>query len=160
MQRLATQSVPIGLSSRPFAFVASAAEFQKATTDFDGEFILWADTENVLTRSAPAGQLITRTVALSTAFTIVKKSKGDNDYAARDLVIDECESLAWQFLLKIHELTEAGNACPPEIYMLDETSISVDRDGPYYNEHYGATAQLTLHIFNGIPEPDRDLWAS
>lgn len=160
MQKLATKSVQIGLNSRPFAFVASAAEFQKSTDLFDGDFILWADTENIFTRAAVVGPLMQLKPALTTAFTIIKQTRGDNDYAAHDEILDECEALAWQFLHKMQEDSEPGNACPPEIAMLDEDSIVINRDGPYLNEHYGVTVLLTIHFHNGIPAPDRNYWAS
>lgn len=160
MRELATNSVPVGLASRPFAFAASASEFQQLTDSFDGGFILWADTENVLTRTFVVGPLMAREAGLSTAFTIVKKTAGDHDYDARDLVMDECETLAWQFLHQIQKDSEPGNQCPPLITMIDTSSITIDRDGPYTNEHYGVTVQLTIHIRNAIPQPDINLWSS
>lgn len=160
IKKLVTKALPIGLSSRPFALVFTAAEFQKTTDLFDGDFIVWADTENIFTRKRVHGPLIAGTAALATAITVVKHTGGDNDFAAKDTIIDQCENVIWQLLHKIQEHSEAGSECCTLIAMLDEDSITIADDGPYFNEHWGSTAQFVVHLHNGIPAPDRNFWAS
>lgn len=107
-----------------------------------------------------AGPLIAGTAALATAITVVKSAKGDNDFDAEYTIIDQCENVVWQLLHQIHEDSEPGSAECGFIAMLDENSIVVTDDGPYFNEHWGSTAQFVVHLHNGIPAPDRNFWAS
>lgn len=160
MQKLATENFLIGLSSRPFAFVASSQEFAQRSQDFDGGFILWADTENILTTASPVHGLTSKVVRLNTAFTVMKKTEGDNDFDAFHLVQDACEALAWQLLHKMEIDAEPGGAnCEDQIIdMVDFENITLERDGPYFNEYYGCTVRLVVDVRNAIPPYNPDQW--
>lgn len=160
MQGLATASSQIGLSSRPFAFAASAAEVGQKSQDWDGGFVLWADTENVLTSARPLHGLAAGVVRLDTAFTVLKQTRGDHEQPARHLIQDECEALAWQLLQRMERDVEPGKATcgTVPISMVDFESIVIERDGPYFSEHYGVTVRLSLDIINSIPKYNAELW--